>query len=176
MPRATRRLCTRTREYVGEIEPAETHVRAAAPAGSASARRTVLRIVADLVVHLLLLWIAQDVVGFLDLLETILRGFVAGIEIGMMLARKLTVSLADIVRGGVPFHPESFVKIHFYIAYNAAGRDPLLPDVRDPRCALKPHHRTLTSCRLRQRIRHRPHCPWVFLRTAWHHRRQAPGR
>ena len=75
-------------------------------------RHAVFRIVADLIVHLLLLRIAQDVVGFLDLLETILGGFVAGIEIGMMLARKLTVRLADVVRSGVALHPECLIEVH----------------------------------------------------------------
>jgi hypothetical protein len=55
-----------------------------------------------LIVHLALLGIAQDVVGFLNLLEALLGGFVAGIQIGMILARQLAVSLADLVFFGVP--------------------------------------------------------------------------
>src|SRR6185312_5113605 len=68
-------------EYVGEVESTEAHVRATAAAGSGTGRRSVFRIVADLIVHLLLLRIAEDVVGFLDLFETVLGGFVTGIEI-----------------------------------------------------------------------------------------------
>ena len=75
---------------------------------SAAARRgrrpgeAVLGVEAVLIVHLALLGIAQDVVGFLDVLESLLGGLIAGIQIRMIFARKLPVGLADVVRRGLP--------------------------------------------------------------------------
>ena len=55
------------------------------------------RIEAELIVHLALLCVAQDVVRFLHFLEAIFGGFVAGIEIGMILPRQTAVRLPDFV-------------------------------------------------------------------------------
>ena len=101
---------------IGEIEAAEIEVgpaRAAAWLGSrpACAGIAVLRIEAELVVHLTLLGVAQDVVGFLDVLEALLGGLVARIQIGMVLARELAVGLADFVRIGVARHAQRFVVV-----------------------------------------------------------------
>ena len=73
------------------------------------ARESVLGIKPELIVHLPLLGIAQDVVSLLNVLESVFRRFVAGIEIGMILAREFAVGLADIVRRGLPFHAERLV-------------------------------------------------------------------
>src|SRR5471030_674590 len=95
---------------VGEVEAAEIHVGMRRLAGSALARGvTVVRVEADLVVHLALLGIAQNVVGFLDVLETIFGGFVAGVQIGVVFARELPVGLTDFVRVGFAGNTESFV-------------------------------------------------------------------
>ena len=61
------------------------------------AGRDVVGIETVLIVDLALLGIAQDIVGFLNLLEAILGRFVAGIQIRMILARQLAVGLADLV-------------------------------------------------------------------------------
>ena len=75
----------------------------------AGAGEAVLRIEAELVVHLALLGVAQDVVGFLNVLEALLGGLVPGIQIGMILARELPVRLADLVRGGLARNAQRFV-------------------------------------------------------------------
>ena len=75
--------------------------RAAPAPGPGPPGGTVVGIEAELIVHLALLRVAQDVVGFLDLLEALLGGFVAGIQVGMILARQLAVRLADIVVLGI---------------------------------------------------------------------------
>ena len=95
---ALRRLAPRA--IIGEIESAEAHVR---PPGARLAPpgrppESVLRIEAVLVVHLPLLRLAQNVVGFLDFFEAVLGGFIARVQIGMMFARKFPVGLADLFR------------------------------------------------------------------------------
>ncbi len=77
----------------------------------AARRHAVFRIEAELIVHLLLLRLAQNVVGFLDFLEAVLGGLVAGIQIGMMFAREFAVGLADLLRIGVALHPECLIVI-----------------------------------------------------------------
>src|SRR5471030_2730860 len=100
----------RARREVGEVEAAEIHVGMRRLAGAALARGvTVVRVEADLVVHLALLGIAQNVVGFLDVLETIFGGFVAGVQIGVVFARELPVGLTDFIRVGFAGNTESFV-------------------------------------------------------------------
>ena len=49
----------------------------------------------ELVVRLPLLRIRQNVVRFLDLLEFFFRGFIAGIQVGVILARQLPVGLRE---------------------------------------------------------------------------------
>ena len=76
-----------------------------------SPRHPIFRIEAVLIVHLLLLRIAQNVVGFLDFLEMLLGGFVAGIQVRMMLARELPVGLADFIRVGAAIDTQRFVVV-----------------------------------------------------------------
>jgi hypothetical protein len=78
---------------------------------SRSLGKAVFRIEAVLVVHLLLLRVAQDVVRFLKLLEAVFRRFVAGVQVGMVLAREPPVGLADVLRAGIAADPESLVII-----------------------------------------------------------------
>ena len=95
-------------KVIGKIEAAEIHVRpGGASAPAAPAPETVVRIEAYLIVHLALLGIAQDVVGFLHVLEALLGRLVARIQIGMIFARELPVRLADLIRGGVPWRRSS---------------------------------------------------------------------
>ena len=96
-------------EEVGKIEPAE--VRAARRRFRARAGKSVLRIEADLIVHLPLLGIAQHVVRFLNVLETLLGRFVAGVQIGVIFTGEFPVRLADLLDGGVPRHAERFVVV-----------------------------------------------------------------
>ena len=103
-------------DEIGKIEATETHARltgARAWPTARTARRNVVGIETVLIVNLALLGIAQDVVGFLDLLEALLGGFIAGIQIRMILARQLAVSLADLVFLGGARHTERFVIILF---------------------------------------------------------------
>src|SRR5260221_7901529 len=82
------RACLRGEE-VGKIETAE--VRTARGRFRAGARGTVLRIEADLIVHLPLLRIAQHVVRFLHVLEMVLGRFIARVQIGMIFTREFPV-------------------------------------------------------------------------------------
>jgi len=108
--RSARRPCTGTREYIRESNPAKPMFRAAAGAAP-PAGTPVFRIVAELIVHLLLLRIAQDVVGFLELLETVLGRLVAGDSDRMMLARSFTGSLRFPPQQRPFFTPKRFRKI-----------------------------------------------------------------
>jgi hypothetical protein len=56
---------------------------------------------AELVEDLALFVVGEDVVGFGDLLELFFGLLVAGVDVGVVLARELAEGLADLVRGGV---------------------------------------------------------------------------
>src|SRR6266704_1356750 len=86
--------------------------RALVSAGIAS-RRQVLAVEAVLVVHLPLLGVGEHVVGLLDLLEFFFRGFVAGIQVGVVFARHLAEGRADILHAGLARHSQEFVIILF---------------------------------------------------------------
>ncbi len=101
---------------IGKIEAAKAHARLACArpwSAARTARRNVVGIEAVLIVYLALLRIAQDVVGFLDFLEPLFGGFIAGIQVGMILARQLAIRLANLVFFGVARHAEGFVVIVF---------------------------------------------------------------
>src|SRR5205823_2611502 len=88
----------------------------------------VVRIKAELVVNLALLRIAEDIVGFGDLLEFFFCGFVAGIDVRMIFARKFAESLADLLLRGRFFHAERAVIIlgggwHGWLLQRSLGRD-----------------------------------------------------
>ena len=127
------------------------------------AGEAVLGVEAELVVHLPLLGVAEDVVGFLNVLEALLGGFVAGVEVGMVLARQLAVGLADIVRGGLARHPEGFVIIVLGSGRHIKGLWGQGSGVRESgernqsRASPIPDPESLipTSCRLRRRTRRR---------------------
>ena len=114
-------------EQVGEIEAAEIKIcaltaralgcppgnppesgrrpsGAAARAGIGIGRRgiDVVRVKPKLVVNLPLLGIAQNIVGLGERLELLLRALVAGIDVGMVLARKFAERFANVLgRGGL---------------------------------------------------------------------------
>jgi hypothetical protein len=52
---------------------------------------------ADLIVHLALFGIAQNVIRFLHVLEAVFGGLVAGVEVGVVLAREFPVGLPDVI-------------------------------------------------------------------------------
>ena len=51
-----------------------------------------------LVVDLPFLRVAQDVISFLNFLEAIFGGLVAGIQVGMIFSRQPAIRLADLIR------------------------------------------------------------------------------
>src|SRR5437868_3844445 len=74
-------------------------------------RHPVLRIEAILIVHLLLLRIAENVVRFLYFLEAVLGRLVARIQVRVMLAREAAISLADIIRARLASDAERLVVV-----------------------------------------------------------------
>ena len=66
-----------------------------------------------LVVHLPLLRVRQNFVRFLYLLEFFFRGFVAGIQIGMIFARKFAIRPANFLHRRFARHSQQFVIILF---------------------------------------------------------------
>ena len=73
---------------IGKIEPPKIHARWLTSARRrASGRNPIFRIEADLIVHLPLLGIAQNVVGFLHVLEAILGGLITRIQIRVIFPR-----------------------------------------------------------------------------------------
>jgi hypothetical protein len=65
-----------------------------------TAGRDVVAVKAVLVVHLAFFRVGENVVGFLQLLEFLFGGFVARIQVGMVLAREFAKSCADVLRAG----------------------------------------------------------------------------
>src|SRR5205823_1862052 len=82
---------------------------AAAGVGFGRRRINVVGVKAQLVVNLALLGIAQDVVGFGDLLEFLFGFLVAGIDVRMVLARQLAEGLAELIRRGALFYAQDGV-------------------------------------------------------------------
>ena len=98
-----------------KIESAKIKIDVLPVAGgrSGTSRRNIVAVEAVLVVHLPLLRIGQHVVGFLQLLEFFLRGFVARIQIGVVLPRQFPKRRANILRAGFPRHSQQLVIILF---------------------------------------------------------------
>ena len=55
--------------------------------------------------------VGEDLVGLGDFFEFFLRGFVAGIAVGVMLEGELAVGAFDFFQGGVLQHPQQFIII-----------------------------------------------------------------
>ena len=68
---------------------------------------------AKLIVHLPFFGIRKDVVGFLNLLEFFFRGFVAGVQVRMILAGQLPIGLANLFLAGFAANAQKFVIILF---------------------------------------------------------------
>ena len=90
--------------YIGAGLPLRTRV---------AAGRQIFAVEAILVVHLPLLGVGEHVIGFLQLLEFLFCGFVAGIQIGVIFARQLAKRCANIFRARLARHSQQFVIILF---------------------------------------------------------------
>src|SRR5262249_23823695 len=75
----------------------------------------------NLIVDLALLGIAENVIGLGDLLESLFCFLVAGIDVGMILARKFAESFANLVRRGVLLDAQRCVII-FALSSHLASR------------------------------------------------------
>ena len=92
-------------DVIRKVEAVEIHVGLRARPGSRpAARRYVVRIETVLIVDLALLSVAQNIVSFLNALETFLGGLVTGIHIGMVLARQPAIRLLDLILTGALVH------------------------------------------------------------------------
>src|SRR5580704_14571925 len=83
---------------------------------SRAPRRTTARtrsVESELVVHLPLLRIRKDVVGFLNLFEFFFRGFIARIEVRMVLAREFAIGPAKFLHGNFARDSQQFVVVLF---------------------------------------------------------------
>ena len=88
-----------------KIEAAESHARLSSARSRTTARTSrgnVIGVKTVLIVDLAFLGIAQDVVGFLNFLEALFGGLIAGVQVGMIFARQPAVRLADLVLFGGP--------------------------------------------------------------------------
>ena len=65
----------------------------------------------EFIVALALLWVAEDFVGFVDLLELFLGGLLVLGHVGMVLAGQLAKGLLDLFVAGITRHSESGVVI-----------------------------------------------------------------
>ncbi len=99
-----------------EIESAEIKIDVVVGtscSGSVVTSRNIFAVEAILIVHLALLRVGENVVGFLKLLEFFLGGFVAGIQIGMVFACEFAESGANIFRRSLAADSEEFVVVGF---------------------------------------------------------------
>src|SRR5262249_13230222 len=64
---------------------------------------------AELIVHLALFGVAENVEGFLDVFEFFFGGFVAGVDVGVVFAGELLVGTADLVGRGLSRDGSGFV-------------------------------------------------------------------
>src|ERR1700733_2975449 len=71
------------------------------------------RVEAELVVDLALLGVGKNVIGFLDLLEFLFRGFVDRLQLWAILAGKLTVCLTNLLERRLSRNAAEFVIILF---------------------------------------------------------------
>ncbi len=108
------RPATRTGALAWSAESACAET-AAAAVSFGCGRIDVVGVEAKLVVNLALLGIAENVVGLGERLELLLRALVAGIDVGMILARELAESLADVVRRGSLLHAKDGVVVFVFV-------------------------------------------------------------
>src|SRR5580692_6561502 len=94
-------LCSRAAAKIKAVEIEIDTFAVLLPSSSRTAGRNVVAVEAVLVVHLTFFRVGEDVVGFLQLLEFFLAGFIARVEIGMVFAREFAESRANIFRVGL---------------------------------------------------------------------------
>src|SRR5580692_7141860 len=94
-------LCSRAAAKIKAVEIEIDTFPVLLPSSPRTAGRNVVAVEAVLVVHLAFFRVGEDVVGFLQLLEFFLAGFIAGVEIGMVFAREFAESRANIFRVGL---------------------------------------------------------------------------
>ena len=75
------------------------------------ARRNFVVIVAPLVVERTLFGVAENLIGFVDFLEFRLSRRVIRVNIGVILARELAVSLLDVLLVGFAVNTQNFVEV-----------------------------------------------------------------
>src|SRR5271157_20551 len=102
---------TRELILIGKIESVEIHSRVRTRRARRGPGESALGIKTVLVVHLALLGVAENVVGFLHILETILGGFVPRIQIRVVFAREFAICLADLIRRGFARYAQRFVVV-----------------------------------------------------------------
>src|SRR5207302_8539434 len=94
-------------ESPGRAAKATRAKTSASGVGFGRGRIDVVGIETELVVNLALLGIAKNVVGLGDFFEPLLRLFVTGIDVRMVLARQLAEGFADFLRRGVLLHAQN---------------------------------------------------------------------
>ncbi len=101
----------RTGAASAEIESAEVELHAAGIVARRRARAGLLE--SELVVHLAFFSVGENVVGFLHLLELFFRGFIAGVQVGVVFPRELPVGLANLFLARLAGDAEHVVVILF---------------------------------------------------------------
>ena len=109
---AKARTAARAATASSKIESPEIEMHLSALARPRHAARA-RRLKAELIVHLAFLGVGQNVVGFLHLLEFFFRGFVAGIQIRVIFARKFPVGRTDFLLRRLARDAQKFVVILF---------------------------------------------------------------
>ena len=101
------------RQNVRKVKAAEVEPPGAG-AGSRSRVGAGLRVETELVVHLPFLTIAEDAIGFLDVLEAVFGGPVPRVHIGVMLAGEPAVSLADLIVAGLALDAKNPIVVFLF--------------------------------------------------------------
>ena len=115
-PRAAEAAAEKAAEDVAEV----AEVEAARAVGSAARTRAVARVhagKAELVVARLLLGIGEHLVGLVDLLELLLGFLVAGVHVGVVLARQLFVCFFDLFLGSALGDAEDLIIVSFILSH-----------------------------------------------------------
>src|SRR5438477_12570675 len=85
-------------DILGKIKSAEAHPARRTSSRAGTSGRNIFGIETMLVVDLPFLSVAQDVISFLNFLEAIFGGLVAGLQVGMIFSRQPAIRLADLIR------------------------------------------------------------------------------
>ena len=115
-PCAAEAAAEKAAEDVAEV----AEVEAARAVGSAARTRAVVRVYAgkaELVVARLLLGIGEHLVGLVDLLELLLGFLVAGVHVGVVLARQLFVCFFDLFLGSALGDAEDLIIVSFILSH-----------------------------------------------------------